>query len=94
MLRNPLAVNDYNLALFLYKKMNIFRFLSSKKNMEICFKTHRITPFKKIELPSKLLATPRVASRFAACHPPSPPLANPAYAHGLLQRNLFEEMRS
>ena len=53
--------------------MNIFRFLSSKKIMEICFKTHQITPFKKIELPSKLLATPRVARRFAACHPPSPP---------------------
>ena len=23
-----------------------------------------------------------------------PPMANPAYAHGLLLRNLFEEMRS
>ena len=30
------------------------------------------------------------------CKPPKswPPLANPAYAHGLLLRNLFEEMRS
>ena len=45
--------------------------------------------------PSNRLATPR----FAACHSPSPPkswptLANPAYVHGLLLRNLFEEMRS
>ena len=39
--------------------------------------------------PSKRMATPRVAS------PPQkknswPPLANPAYAHELLLRNLFE----
>ena len=44
-------------------------------------------------------AMPHAASRFAACHSPSPPkswrlLANPAYAHGLLLRNLFEEMRT
>ena len=41
------------------------------------------------EPPSKRLATPRVASP-----PPKknswPPLANPAYAHALLLRNLFE----
>ena len=41
--------------------------------------------------PSKRVATPRVASP----HPPPkknswPPLANPAYAHELLLRNLFE----
>ena len=39
--------------------------------------------------PSKRMATPRVASP-----PPKknswPPLANPAYAHELLLRNLFE----
>ena len=42
------------------------------------------------EPPSKRMATPRVASP----HPPPknswPPLANPAYAHELLLRNLFE----
>ena len=43
---------------------------------------------------------PYVASRFAACNSPSPtkswvlPLANPAYAHALLLRNLFEEICS
>ena len=40
--------------------------------------------------PSKRMATPRVASP----HPPPqkswPPLANPAYAHELLLRNVFE----
>ena len=77
------------------------------KFMKICSKTHQIASFKKLfsgkhapDPPSKRLATPRVASRFAACnnYSPSPqkvtPLANPAYAHGLLLRNLFEEMRS
>ena len=69
--------------------------------MKICSKTHQIAPFKKNSQgimppnpPSKRLATPR----FAACHLPSPPkswppLVNPAYVHGLLLRNLFEEMR-
>ena len=70
-------------------------------------KTHQITPFKinffgkhASVPPSKRSATPRVASRFAACNSPSPqtswatPLANSAYAHGLLLRNLFQEMRS
>ena len=64
-------------------------------------KTHQIAPFKKNislgsmlpDLPSKRLATPRVA-----CNSPSPqyvgsPLANPTNAHGLLLKILFEEMR-
>ena len=44
------------------------------------------------ELPSKRVATPRVEA-----HPPPsqksicPPLANPAYTHELLLRNLFED---
>ena len=75
--------------------------------MKICSKTHQIALFKKNflgkhapEPPRKCLATPRDASRVAACNSPSPPkswvipLANPAYAHGLQLRNLFEEMRS
>ena len=46
------------------------------------------------EPPSKRLATPRDASRFAACISPSPPkswpsLTNPAYAHGLLYTKKF-----
>ena len=40
--------------------------------------------------PSKRLATPRVASTQKSW----PPLANPAYAHGLLLKNLFEEVHS
>ena len=50
--------------------------------------------------PKKRLATPHVASCLAAYNSSSPPkswvlpLANPAYAHGLLLRNLFEKMRS
>ena len=75
--------------------------------MKIFSKTHQITPFKKfsrVSIPpnatSIRLATPRVRlSRFVhATHPALqkvvPLLANPAYAHGLPQRNLFEEMRS
>ena len=66
--------------------------------MKICSKTHQIAQFKKKILgsmppnpPSKRVATPRVAR----LHPPPkknswPPLANPAYAHELLLRNLFE----
>ena len=40
--------------------------------------------------PSKRLATPRVASTQKSW----PPLANPAYAHVLLLKNLFEEVHS
>ena len=58
---------------------------------------HQIAQFKKKlggsmppNPPSKRMATPRVAIP----HPPPknswPPLANPAYAHELLLRNLFE----
>ena len=66
--------------------------------MKICSKTHQIAQFKKKFLGSmspnphsKRMATPRVASP----HPPPkknswPPLANPAYAHEQLLRNLFE----
>ena len=67
--------------------------------MKICSKTHQIAQFKNKfsgkhapEPPSKRMARPRVASS----HPPPPkknswpPLANPAYAHELLLRNLFE----
>ena len=62
---------------------------------------HQIAQFKKIFLwkhaPSPLgnawLSYAYVYS-FAASNSPSPPLANPAYADGLLLRNLFEEMRS
>ena len=65
--------------------------------MKICSETHQIAPFKKFlggsmppNPPSKRMATPRVAS------PPLkknswPPLANPAYAHELLLRNIFEK---
>ena len=77
--------------------MNIFRLFESQKIMKICSKTHQVALFKNIffgeacpEPPSKRLATPRVAS------PPKswPPLAIPEYTHGLLLRNIFEEMRS
>ena len=82
------------------KKNDIFRLFESKKCMKICSKTHQIAQFKNFwgesmppNPPSKRMATPRVAS-----HPPAPPpkknswppLANPAYAHELLLRNLFE----
>ena len=65
--------------------------------MKICSKTHQIAPFNFFffseacpEPPSKRLATPRVPSTQKSW----PPLANPAYAHTLLLKNLFEEMRS
>ena len=69
--------------------------------MKICSKTHQIALFKKFTKGSKPPNPPNklVASYFAACNSPSPPkswppLAYPAYACGLLQRNLFEEMHS
>ena len=65
--------------------------------MKIYSKPHQIAPFKKNfsgkhapKPPRKRLATPLVATCFAACNSPSsskswvPPLASPAYAHGLL----------
>ena len=75
--------------------------------MKICSKTHQIAPSKNFpwELgsmppnpPSKRLATPRVESSFAACKLAQPPqkltpLAYHTYSHGLLLRNLFEEIR-
>ena len=42
------------------------------------------------ETPSKRLTTPRVANTQKSW----PPLENPAYAHALLLKHLFEEMRS
>ena len=63
--------------------MNNFR-LFKVKIVKICSKTHRIVPFKKIfsgkHAPgplSKRLATPYVASRFAACNSLSPPKSCP-----------------
>ena len=71
-------------------------FLKVKKIMKISSKTHQIAPLKILfggkhapEPHSKRVATTRVTSR----PPPNnswPPLANPAYAHELLLRNLYE----
>ena len=68
-------------------------FLKVKKIMKICSKIAHLKIFwggsMSPNLPSKSMATPRVASP----PPPNnswPPLANPAYAHELLLRNLFE----
>ena len=86
--------------------MNVSDF-ESKKIIKICSKTRQIRSFK-IQLsgkevsgpPSKRLATPRVASRFAACNSPSPPPKKgppmASHTHGLhvLLRNIFEEMSS
>ena len=87
--------------IFFYKKW-IYIFFSSKNFYENKLQN---APFKK-NFPgkhapnplSKCLATLRVASSFAACNPPNPkkvghPLANHTYSHGLLLRNLFEEIR-
>ena len=64
--------------------MNIFRLFKSKKNIKICSKTHQIAPFKKIFLgsmppnsPSKRLATPYIARRFAECTRLAPKLGPP-----------------
>ena len=62
--------------------------------MKICSKTHQIATLKKT---AWLPHTSQAASRHATHQAPqkvAPPMANPAYAHGLLLRNLFEEMRS
>ena len=75
-------------------------FLKVKKIMKICSKTHQIAPIKFFfrgsmppNPPSKRVAMPHVATRPPP--PPQiivapPPLANPAYAHELLLRNVFE----
>ena len=81
--------------------MNIF-FFSSKKFMKICSKTHQIARSKKFSrgsippnAPSKRHAS-QAASRNATRPAPKscPPLTNHTYSHGLLLRNLFEEIRS
>ena len=81
---------------FLYKN-EIFRLFQSKKFMKICSKTHQIAPFKNIfrggmspNPPSKRMATPRVAILASPQKNSWPPLANPAYVHELLLKNLFE----
>ena len=70
--------------------------------MNICPKTHQNAPFKKFSRrnmppnpPSKRLAS-QDATRHATRPAPKnlAPLANPAYAHELLLRKLFEEMHS
>ena len=75
--------------------MTFLDFLKVKKIMKICSKTHQIAPLNFLggsmppNPPSKRVATTRVASR----PPPNnswPPWANPAYAHELLLKNLFE----
>ena len=78
-------------------KNDIFRLFESKiffenmlQNAPNCTIQKEISGKHAPKPPSKRMATPRVAS-----HPPPPkkappPLANPAYAHELLLRNLFE----
>ena len=72
--------------------MNIFTFFLSKKNMKICSKTHQIAPFKKISRGS--MPPNPLANAWPSLPKSWPPLANPAYVHGLLLRNVFQEMRS
>ena len=68
--------------------------------MKICSKTHQIAQFKK-KFSGKHAPEPPLANAWlrhasqAPTPPPQkknswPPLANPAYAHELLLRNLFE----
>ena len=74
----------------------IFLVFESKKFMKICSKTHQIAPFKKNfgeACPRNPLANAWL--RYASEAPPQQKnswltLANPAYAHELLLRNLFE----
>ena len=66
--------------------------------MKKCSKTHQIAPFQK-KLSGKHAPKQTLGyhtRRKPLAQPPKKlaPLANPAYAHGLLLRNLFEEMRS
>ena len=64
--------------------------------MKICSKTHQIAQLNFFsatyasEPPSKRVAMPCVASPPPPPNNSWPPLANPAYAHELLLRNLFE----
>ena len=72
--------------------------------MKICSKTHQIALFKKHFLgkhaPKPYWQTPSYATRrkplrgmqLAQTPKDWPPLANPAYAHGLRLKKLFKEM--
>ena len=71
--------------------------------MKICSKTQQITQFKKISRgnmppnpPANAWLRHELQSGVQLTESPKSwaPLANPAYAHGLLLRNLFGEMRS
>ena len=71
--------------------------------MKKCSKTHQIAPFQKKlsgkHAPKQTLGyhtRRKPLSGMQLAQPPKKlaPLANPAYAHGLLLRILFEEMRS
>ena len=75
----------------------LFRRFESKKNYENMLQNAPNCTIQKHfrgsmppNPPIKRLATPRVASTQKKL----PPLANPVYAHGLLLKILFEEMRS
>ena len=77
--------------------MNIFRLFESKKFMKICSKTHQTAPFKIFwggSIPRTPLANAWLRHASQAPKKSWPPLANPAYAHALLLKNLCEEMRS
>ena len=70
-------------------------FLKVKFFLKICSKTHQIAPlnffFRESMLPNP--PSKRVAYHASQAPPPNnswPPLANPAYAHELLMRNLFK----
>ena len=82
--------------------MNIFRLFKVKKFIKICSKMHQIEPLKKLfsgkHAPlanAWLCHASQATSRYATCPAPKKlaPLTNPAYTHGLLLRNVFEEMR-
>ena len=74
--------------------------------MKICSKRtklHNLKKFLREACPQTALANAwlrhesQAASRMQLAHPPkklSSPLAKPTYAHGLLLRNVFEELRS
>ena len=69
--------------------------------MEICSKTHQIAPFPPKIFWEACPRTPEQTLGYATRRKPLPPpkknslplLANPAYAHELLLRNLFENPR-